>query len=272
MLVPVLTRKGQLSPFTVQILTKSRLISVGSSLRSRSPGLPSCHCWGSQEPRTQLVLRFPGPPVGSHRLDPLQTATGIRSQRQGWGNGSLSPQGLDPGSGWPWREGSAALQATAPACSLGSPAGPRLNELEGPRVKLGITLHLTATTARLAESPVAFWQLAASGQGPLQQGPVTERDPRGSLIDSFLWEGPIAALTCGWVGPTVAWQKGAGEWPAAMPACWGLASLCSSTNRLLKVWARKYRWVELLSPEIGKGVAVLGQNQGFSFACSVWVV
>ena len=226
MLVPVLTRKGQLAPFKVQILTKSRLISVGSSLRSRSPDLPSCHCWRSQEPRTQLVLRFPGPPVGSHRLDPLQTATGIRSQRQGWGNGLLSPQGLDPGSGWPWPEGSAALQDTAPACSLGSPAHLLVQgwmSWRAPGKRLGsasyLTLHLTATTPRLAESPVAFWQLAACGQGPLQQGPVTERDPWGSLIDSFLWEGPIAALTCGWVGPTVAWQKGTGEWPTAMPAC-----------------------------------------------------
>ena len=101
MLVPVLTRKGQLSPFKVQILTKSRLISAGSSLKSRSADLPSCHCRGSQEPRAQLVLRFPGPPAGSHRLYPLQMATAIRSQRQGWGKGLLSPQGLDPGSGWP---------------------------------------------------------------------------------------------------------------------------------------------------------------------------
>ena len=57
--------------------------------------------------------RHPGPswPSGcqynrtrSHRLHPRQTATAIRSQRQGWGGDSPPIQGLSRVSGRPWRE------------------------------------------------------------------------------------------------------------------------------------------------------------------------
>ena len=102
-----------------------RQISDGGSLRARSPDpaqLSSLREPGAQGPAGPQAPRA-AQTVGarSPRLCPMQTAAAIRSQRRGWGRGSPQPQGLGPARGRAWR-GSAALQGTPPACSLGPPA------------------------------------------------------------------------------------------------------------------------------------------------------
>ena len=83
-----------------------RQISFGHSLRARSPDpaqLSSLREPGAQDP-TGLQAPQATQTVGarSPRLCLMQTAAAVRSQRQGWGRGSLPPQGLGPASGQSW--------------------------------------------------------------------------------------------------------------------------------------------------------------------------
>ena len=77
-----------------------RQISVGGSLRARSPDLPSCHHWGSQSPRTQLTLRPPkwrGPGLTTCVLCRLPLPLGHRD-----GDGREAHCCLKAWA-WPWR-------------------------------------------------------------------------------------------------------------------------------------------------------------------------
>lgn len=56
--------------------------------------------------------------IRSRRLWPRWTATATKSQRQGWGKGSLLPHVLGPTSGQPW-QGLWSLKDTAPSIFLG---------------------------------------------------------------------------------------------------------------------------------------------------------
>ena len=131
MLFSVLIRKGKVPRHNFYPPRSPFWLRGGSSQLTPSSGLvprpcPAVIAEGGRHP-TQLALRLLRPPKGgetrSHRLQPRQTATAIRSQRQEWGRGSLLLQGLalpvcDLG------EGSRALQDIAPMCSLGPPVYP----------------------------------------------------------------------------------------------------------------------------------------------------
>ena len=129
--------KMRLLPSKVPVLAQRRQISVGSSFRARFPHpaqLSSLREPGTQ-PKWRLV--FSGCPkreTRAHRLQPIETATAIRLQRQGQGRGSLLPQGL--GQSY-WRalvKGSGDLQHVVSSLFPGASSsltGPRLGKLEG---------------------------------------------------------------------------------------------------------------------------------------------
>lgn len=81
-------------------------ISAGGSLRTRSQTLPSCHFWGSWAPRTQLALGLLRPHTQQGQVKqtaPYTDGYCLRLQKQGRGQGSLLPQGLDPASWQTWQ-------------------------------------------------------------------------------------------------------------------------------------------------------------------------
>ena len=83
--------KVQLSPSKVPALAKRRQISVGSSFRARFPHpaqLSSLREPGSQPNCPSVSSSCPNGETRSQKLQPRQTATARRSQRQGWGRGS----------------------------------------------------------------------------------------------------------------------------------------------------------------------------------------
>ena len=111
MLFSVLTRKGKVPRHNFHPPRSrswlKRQISAGGSLRPRSPDPaqpPSLREPGAQDPTSpQAPQATQMARARSHRLHPMQTAAVISLQRQGWGIGSLPPQGLGPASGRPWR-------------------------------------------------------------------------------------------------------------------------------------------------------------------------
>ena len=98
---------GTAFPLRGPVLAKRRWAQLVAPSGPGPHSLPSCHHWGSQVPRTQRALRLLRPPKQagrgrSCRLHAMQAAATIRSRRQGWGRGSLPPQGLGPAGGCPW--------------------------------------------------------------------------------------------------------------------------------------------------------------------------
>ena len=94
--------KAQPSPSKVQVKAKRREKSVSSSFRARFPH--PAQLSPLKEPGTQP--KWPSVSSGctngesrSHRLQLTQVATAVRLERQGWGWGSLPPQGLGQASG-----------------------------------------------------------------------------------------------------------------------------------------------------------------------------
>ena len=126
----------------------------------------------------------------------MQMATTIRLQMQGWGKGSLSPQGLSLASGWPsqgpWSPAGHSPQPApwAPQRTCWPPG-----ELEGPRKKAGIRL-----SPHSLPGDHNFTDLLQN-EGLMTNG--------GSLAAGFLWEGPGASqwLSRNTKGPlaTTAW-------------------------------------------------------------------
>ena len=110
-----------LSSSKVQVLTERRQISVGSSLKPRSPGPTLLSSTKGARHPTQLALRLLRPPKlvcveGGGQVPPTVTQADSRVAETGMGRGSPLPRGLDSTSGLePCR--------TQPlACSLGPPA------------------------------------------------------------------------------------------------------------------------------------------------------
>lgn len=94
--------KVQLSPSEVPVLAKRKAkLSWGLPQGQVPHTLPSHHLWRSWAARTLLAIRLLRPPKAeetrSHKWWHRQTATAIRSQRQGWEKGSPQPQGLGQG-------------------------------------------------------------------------------------------------------------------------------------------------------------------------------
>ena len=191
MLLSVLIRKGKVPRHTFH-RPRSQSWLRGSRSQLAAPS-------GTEFPRPALLssLREAGmqlnwPSVSSAaqmgRPGPtnwlIRTATAIRSQRQGWGRGSLLPQGLGQGQWRPY-EASGALQDGAPVCSLGPPLthGPKAGESGGPPGE-GLSLPLTSLSTGL---PGPHW-------------PLAESLPQWSLTDSYQWAGIAVVLTNSWAG------------------------------------------------------------------------
>ena len=98
--------KAQFSPSKVPVLVKRNKILIFHSFRATSPYVPSCYCWQSQAPRTQVPLKLHSLPIfrmgKSCRLWPRQTATALRSPRQEVGRCSPLSCGQTQDQGWPW--------------------------------------------------------------------------------------------------------------------------------------------------------------------------
>ena len=126
--------KAQLASSRVLVLAKRRQISVGSSLRARSPNLAKLSSLPCTQPTLPSVSS--GCPKSretrSHRLQPRQRAVLFGSRDKDGGEGHCSSrsgprlvEGLSEGSGAP--------QDIVPSLFPGSPsslAGPKLDELE----------------------------------------------------------------------------------------------------------------------------------------------
>ena len=147
----VLTRKGKVPrhnfhpPRPQSWLRGGRSpLAVPSQLVSHT--LPSCHPWGNQAPnptslQSPQVTQEAG--ARSHKLQPRQMATAIRSQKQGWGKGFTTASNPGPKLVKGLSEDSGALQGIVPSLSPGPfslPAGPRLGELEELQEKAWICL------------------------------------------------------------------------------------------------------------------------------------
>ena len=181
MLLSVLTRKGKVPRHNFHPprsrLAKRRQISVGGSLRARSPDpaqLSSLREPGTQDPTgPQAPQATQTARARSHRLCPTQTTVAMRSQRRAWGRGSPPHQGLGPASGRSWW-GLWSPAGHTPSLFPGSPsspANPRPGELEGPGEKARICLlpnsppedHHSGDPWLDAPPPVAHWQLLVWG-------------------------------------------------------------------------------------------------------------
>ena len=93
-------------------------LAVPSQLVSHT--LPSCHPWGNQAPNPtspQSPQVTQKARARSHKLQPRQMATAIRSQKQGWGKGFTTASTPGPKLVEGLSEDSGALQGIVPGLS-----------------------------------------------------------------------------------------------------------------------------------------------------------
>ena len=190
MLFCILTRKGIVPRHDCYSLRSKPWVKSRSQLMAPSgPGprpCPAVISEGAGHPGPKWPSGSSGCTHGrdrSSKLHPMQMAAAMRSQRQGRGQGSLMPQGLDPASVQTWQ--GLWSQEHSPSLFSGTPAQllARTRWAGGSWEKVGMGL--------LPHS--AWWPPLCS---PLAEWP----NNGGSLTVAHLREGPIAMLTSGW-GP-----------------------------------------------------------------------